>query len=103
VNTNINNNNKAEKLKRQLISSTDDSENQVATIAMGHRGIIDESSLSSNCVACMKESKGFSSFKSNREQLYNSQPSPMFKYHIGMAAMVFVSLATVIFMSDLEM
>lgn len=93
-------NNKTEKLKRQLISST---ENQVATIAMGHRGIIDDSPLSANCVGCMKENKGFSSFNSSREQLYNSQPSLMFKYHVGMAAIVFCSLATVIFMSELEM
>lgn len=93
--------NKTEKLKRQLISST--SENQVATIAMGHRGIIDDTPLSANCVGCMKENKGFSSFNSSREQLYNSQPSLMFKYHVGMAAIVFSSLATVIFMSELEM
>lgn len=92
---------KTEKLKRQLISST--SENQVATIAMGHRGILDDSPLSANCVGCMKENKGFSTFNSSRERLYNSQPSLMFKYHVGMAAIVFSSLATVIFMSELEM
>ena len=88
---------KAEKMKHQLISSN---ENQAATIAMSNRGIIDD--LSSNCAACMKENKGFSSFSSSREKMYNNQPSLMFKYHIGMCSLVFISLASVIFVAELE-
>lgn len=87
---------KALKMKDQLIQSN---ENQAANIAIDNRGIIDD--LSSNCPACMKENKGFSTFNSSREKLYNSQPSLVFKYHIGMSSLMFLALATVILVSEL--
>lgn len=89
---------KAEKLKDQLIAGIN--ENQSASIAMGRRSLVDD--LRSNCSACLKENKEFSSLNSSRERLYNSQPSLAFKFHLGMCMVVFVTLACVIFISELK-
>ena len=90
---------KTAKLKDQLITYNS---NQSASIAMdNNQGIIDVD-LSSNCSACMKENKGFSSFNSSRERLYNSQPSLAFKYHVGMCMLVFITLAVVMLISELK-
>jgi len=89
---------KTEKIKKQLIS--DMGENQSASIILGRQSILDD--LRSNCSACFKEKKEFSSLKSSRERLYNSQPSLAFKFHIGMSMIVFVTLACVIFISELN-
>ena len=55
----------------------------------------------STCVACIAEDNNFNKFYISREKLYNKQQSPLFKYHIGMCSLIFFSLATVLFVSDL--
>ena len=55
----------------------------------------------STCVDCIAEDSNFNKFYISREKLYNKQQSPLFKYHIGMCSLIFFSLATVLFVSDL--
>jgi hypothetical protein len=62
--------------------------------------IVDQ--LNTTCVACMAEDENLSEFSKSNEQLYNEQPIIMYKYHIGMCSIVFLALASVLFIADLK-
>lgn len=70
------------------------------------KGMIDDQSmmddLNTTCPTCLSEESSFREFSKTREQLYNEQPCLMFKYHIGMCSVIFMSVATILFISDLN-
>lgn len=65
------------------------------------QSIMDE--LNSTCVLCLAEDRSINhNLFLPIEKVYNSQPSMMFKYHIGMCFLIFLSISLVIFISDLK-
>lgn len=80
--------------KRRLISTDS------RTTACFEDNIIDN--LNTTCIKCMAEDANLSRFASTIEQQYNAQPSPMFKYHISMCFLIFLSIMIVLFISDLK-
>ena len=62
--------------------------------------VIDD--LNSNCILCLAENNKFSQSHQTIEDLYNQQPVRMFKYYIGMCSLIFISIATVLLVSDLK-
>lgn len=64
----------------------------------------DELGPSAGCVQCMAEDTSFNNFQAgvSRERMFNQQPSPQFKFYISMCALIFVSIMTVLLISDLE-
>jgi hypothetical protein len=63
---------------------------------------------SKDCVYCIADSnktatiEEFSEFMVDRERLYNEQPYVMFKYHITMCLVIFLAIASVLFITDLN-
>lgn len=55
-----------------------------------------------NCMQCMAEDNSLNQMAITREQLYNQQSSPQFKFYILMCSLIFVSIMTVLLISDLE-
>lgn len=58
--------------------------------------------INSTCIACLAENNKFGQIALTTEQLYNQQPTLMFKYYIGMCFLVFISIAAVLLISDLK-
>lgn len=85
---------KLHNLKEKLVKS----KNEPPSVSLDKNEIIEQP----NCLVCRKENKGFYSQNSTREELYNSQPSLMFKYHVSMCSLVYIALCTVVFISEIQ-
>lgn len=68
---------------------------------MDDQTLIDDMQQSS-CSQCIAEDNSFHQFGVTREDLYNQQASPLFKYHIGMCSLIFMSITAVLLISDLK-
>ena len=59
-----------------------------------------------DCIYCMTENKNsideFGGLLTSRERLYNQQPYLMFKYHIFMCFLIFITVAVVLLITDLR-
>ena len=58
--------------------------------------------LTTTCIKCMSEDPNLSKFSETLEQQYNKQTSPMFKYHLLMCSLLFLSIVLVLFISDFK-
>jgi hypothetical protein len=63
-----------------------------------HRGlksnesILLDDNLNGTCLDCLKEDPNLAKFSETREQKYNSQLVPMYKYHIVMCFLIFLAI-----------
>lgn len=55
-----------------------------------------------NCVQCMAEDNSYNHAGLTREQLFNQQAAPFFKYFVLMSCLIFVSIMAVLLISDLK-
>lgn len=55
-----------------------------------------------SCAQCLAEEGSSSHMSLTREQLFNRQALPLFKFYILMCSFIFVSIMTVLLISDLE-
>ena len=68
--------------------------------ASNHKNLDDQGDdLNLSCVACLAEN---TKVALSIENLYNQQPSKMFKYHVGMCSLIFLSLTSVLLICDLK-
>jgi hypothetical protein len=67
---------------------------------LDNENLIDD--LNATCVKCMNQDHNFIKLGPSRERAYNEQPSPMFKYHIGMCSLIFAAILSVLLISDLR-
>ncbi len=59
--------------------------------------------LTETCSTCMSESANFDeSLLMSKEKSYTDQPSPLFKYHIFMCFLIFLSIVIVLFINDVK-
>lgn len=65
---------------------------------MDDQALIDES----NCVVCLAEDNCFYQFGLTKERLFSQQAVPMFKYQMAMCFLIFISIATILLISDLK-
>lgn len=89
-------NHPSNRIKNRVVHHSDNKKSSL----LDDQSMIDE--LNSTCVACLAEDNNFSEYALSREQMYNRQPSVMFKYHIGMCSLVFLAISAVLFVADLQ-
>ena len=84
------------RLKNHVLNS----ENPRSSATIDDQSLIED--LNSTCVKCMAEDKHLVFNVKSREDLYKTQPSSMFEYHIGMCFLIFISILAVLIISDLK-